>query len=62
MSVKGKDEAWLDGLGGLAVSGEEVVDVGAGHVDQVLVVHVLGVVLHGIKDFHLFAQKGNSIW
>jgi hypothetical protein len=62
MSVERKDESGLDGLGGLAVRREEVVDVGAGHVDQVLVVHVLSVVLHGIKDLFLFAQNKNSIW
>ena len=45
MSVEGKGETGLDGLSGLAVRREEVVNVGPVHVDQMLVVHVICVVL-----------------
>ena len=45
MSVEGEDEARLDGFGGLAVGRQEVVDLGARHVDPVLRVHVLRIVL-----------------
>ena len=61
MSVEGKDEPGLDGFCGLAVRGEEVVNVGAGHVDQVFVVHVLRVVLYGIKYVHRVLHKINAI-
>ena len=47
MSVEGKDEAGLDGLRGLAVGRQEVMDLGTRHVDPVLGVHVLGIVLVG---------------
>ena len=55
MSVERKDESRLDGLSGLTVRGQEVVDVGARHVDPVVRVHVLCVVLRHIGMSHLLS-------
>jgi len=49
MSIERENESGLDSLCGLAVRGEELVDVGPGHVDPVLLVHVLCVVLKNLN-------------